>query len=77
MNEEEKKAIEIIESALLGLEDKNIVLNLIKKQQKEIDKKDKTIDKMAKELFYNYYDDLRSVKDIIEGFTKQVEGEKE
>ena len=37
MSEEEKKAIQIINSALLGLDDKNAVLNLIEKQSKEIE----------------------------------------
>lgn len=48
MNEEEKKAIEIIESTLLGLDDKNILLNLIKKQQKELDKKEHEIKELKK-----------------------------
>lgn len=48
MNEEEKKAIEIIESTLLGLDDKNILLNLIEKQQKELDKKEHEIKELKK-----------------------------
>lgn len=50
MSEEEKKAIEIIESTLLGLDDKNILLNLIEKQQKELDKKEHEIKELKKQL---------------------------
>ena len=39
--------------------------------QKELNKSNRTIRKMAEELFYNYYDDLRSIEDIINDFTEK------
>ena len=60
MTNEEKKAIEYIKRQKQGIPpngkfiirktDIQIVLNLIEKQNKEIEKKDKVIDKMAEQL---------------------------
>lgn len=40
---------------------------------KEIVKKDEIIHLIVKELFYNYYDDERSIEEIIKDFEKKVE----
>lgn len=87
LSEEEKKAIEFIKDwEYIELEDDkeykefekdiNIVFKLIEKQQKELDKKDKTMIKMARVIksggrLYG----VRSSQGVIEYFTKQVEGE--
>lgn len=55
-----------------------IVLNLISKLQKELDKKDKVIDLMAEEITYMDYMGKRpSKKHIKEYFYKKVEKENE
>ena len=100
MTDEEKKAIEYLKSRLYGNEgckfidvaqsDLRIFLNLIKKQQAEIEKKDLIIDLMANAI--DQTSALRTgigcrikneecnmngcEKCIIEYFTKKVEGEK-
>jgi hypothetical protein len=54
MNEEEKKAIEILQGLCtddcINNDVVQTVVNLIEKQQKEIEEKEKVIDEMAKEL---------------------------
>lgn len=52
--------------------DLEIVLNLIEKQQAEIEKKDKIIYEIAKAF---KQDDIRSTDEIIEYFTNKVEEE--
>ena len=59
-----------------------IVLNLIQKQQAELEKKDKIIDKMAEKLvkdtewFYSEFDNYTK-EDFIEYFTKLAEEDKQ
>lgn len=48
------------------------VLNLIQEQEKEIEKKDKIIDELAKAF---KQDDVRSVEDIKQYFERKVEDE--
>jgi len=52
------------------------VLNLIKKQQKEIEKENKIIDKMADEMINGIYK-FKDKRQIIEYFTKKVGKENE
>ena len=53
------------------------VLNLIEKQQEEIEKKDKIIDLMAEEIAsYNHYEALGKLEDkedVIEYFNQKIE----
>lgn len=58
MNEEEKKAIKELKefaynpNGWFSVGNAKTILNLIEKQQKELDKKDKIIKEIAKELVY-------------------------
>lgn len=47
MNEEEKKAIELMEICMLGTEEAKIIKKLIQKQQQEIEKVDEIIDNLV------------------------------
>ena len=61
-----------------------IILNLIDKQQKELDKKDKIINEMANNIAdnSNVYENLvntefqHTAEEVIDYFTKKVEGDK-
>ena len=94
MNEEEKKAIEridyiqdfIIENGQYNADISDMqyfskILNLIEKQQKELEKKDKTIDLMANNIAdsSNVYENLvntefeHTKEEVIEYFTKKAD----
>ena len=83
MTEEEEKAIErckevLNTNPLLGTmdfqySDIETVLNLIQKQQEEKEKKDKIIDLMIRTY---KQDDIRSIEEIKEYFTKKAEESK-
>ena len=92
MDEEEKKAIEYIKRHIIpyyGNKGRiefmlnDIILNLIKKQQKEIDKQNKLIDEMKKlerMLMYDKYED--TYRDVIcaeelDKILKELEAEDE
>lgn len=93
MNDKEKKAIEKIEKQILigecekaigvpiYISDLKIVLNLIKNQKAEIEKKDKIIDLMAEESvkthewFYSEFDDYTK-EDFIKYFENKAEEDK-
>ncbi len=82
MSEEEKKAIEIVmDFAITHINDFeseddfkyiDIAKNLIETQKAELKKKDKMIDKMAE----NLTSPIHNKKEVIEYFTRLVEGEK-
>lgn len=91
MTDEENKAIEHLKNYPVNWEltyevnqiALNIILNLIEKQQAEINKKDKIIDEMAKQLaglaiWNNDIEEaliLGDKKEVIEYFTNKVKGE--
>ena len=87
MNKEEIEAIEVLESFeyrektkqynkldLGDVRTSKVLLNLIDRLQKELDKKDKVIDLIAESW---KQDDVRSVEEIKEYFYKKVEEENE
>lgn len=66
-----------IESDNFWEEWNNLEQSCFEEEQKlktKLEKKDKIIDEMAKDLFYKYYDDLRSIEDIKKYFEEKVEG---
>lgn len=89
LSEEEKKAIEILDTFTLRMKTKNYnkidygdikaiktVLNIIKKQQEQLQEKDKIIYEMAKEIQLWRLDNactekVASINEIIERFTKK------
>ena len=88
MNEKEKEAIELIKyikehNSLIGFKNTErrdlaeTVLNLIEKQQAEIEKKDKIIDYMAEEIAsYNHYEALGKLEDkdcVKQYFNQKIE----
>lgn len=91
MTEEEKKAIETMQhwidyekqnkdkinkaDELIKIQE--IILNLIQKQQKEIEKKDKIIDEMAKNILTFRADTIlpTTIEGIKQYFENKVEGE--
>lgn len=57
-------------------EDLETVLNLIKTQQEEIEKKDKIIDEMAEQIYDEWYiPNIKTVDDVKEYFINKVEEE--
>lgn len=83
LSEEEKRAIERIDTIqdliieygqynadIEDMEYFSKIKNLIKKQQAQIEKKDKIIYEIAKAF---KQDDIRSIEDIIEYFTNKVD----
>lgn len=98
LSKEEKKAIELLKilsktKPYIIWGDKNVpynkankintLLNLIEKQQKELDKKDKIINEMGNNIAdsSNMYENLvntefqHTAEEVIDYFTKKVEGE--
>ena len=77
--EEEEKAIKSLKEfanttyGAMTAKEAKTVLNLIETKKAEIEKKDKMIDKMAENLTSPIY----NKKEVIEYFTRLVEGEKE
>lgn len=57
------------DNCICATSDVDIVLNLIKKQENELKKKDKIIDELAKAF---KQDDVRSIEEIKEYFKSQV-----
>ena len=60
------------DNCICATSDVDIVLNLIKKQENELKKKDKIIDELAKAF---KQDDIRSVEEIKQYFERKVEDE--
>ena len=60
------------DNCICATSDVDIVLNLIKKQENELKKKDKIIDELAKAF---KQDDVRSVEEIKQYFERKVEDE--
>lgn len=58
------------DNCICATSDVDIVLNLIKKQENELKKKDKIIDELAKAF---KQDDVRSVQEIKQYFERKVE----
>ena len=61
------------DNCICATSDVDIVLNLIKKQENELKKKDKIIDELAKAF---KQDDVRSVEEIKQFYERKVENEK-
>ena len=99
MSEEEKKAIELFNSYINAIdtfgtidykcinnlyEPAKTILNLVKKQQEEIEKKDKIIYEMAKKLFEHRNDfewweigtDIDTIEEQKQYYENKVEGSK-
>ena len=73
LSEEEKQVLQTFKNGLgLSYAEEEILLNLIDRLQKELDKKDKVIDLMAESW---KQDDVRSVEKIKEYFYKQADVE--
>ena len=60
------------DNCICATSDVDIVLNLIKKQENELKKKDKIIDELAKAF---KQDDVRSVEEIKQFYERKVEDE--
>ena len=60
------------DNCICATSDVDIVLNLIKKQENELKKKDKIIDELAKAF---KQDDVRSVEEIKQFYERKVENE--
>ena len=60
------------DNCICATSDVDIVLNLIKKQENELKKKDKIIDELAKAF---KQDDVRSVQEIKQYFERKVKNE--
>lgn len=60
------------DNCICATSDVDIVLNLIKKQENELKKKDKIIDELAKAF---KQDDVRSVEEIKQYFERKVKDE--
>ena len=60
------------DNCICATSDVDIVLNLIKKQENELKKKDKIIDELAKAF---KQDDARSVEEIKQFYERKVENE--
>ena len=85
MSEEEKKAIENLKDfaykdGWVQVGKAKTVLNLIEKQQAELEKKDKVIDEMAKYIIelikYNNPEEERNIEEIKEYYYKKVSDNK-
>ena len=61
------------DNCICATSDVDIVLNLIKKQENELKKKDNIIDELAKAF---KQDDVRSVEEIKQFYERKVENEK-
>lgn len=61
------------DNCICATSDVDIVLNLIKKQENELKKKDKIIDELAKAF---KQDDVRSVEEIKQFYERKVKDEK-
>ena len=80
MRTEQKEAIEYLEESVLIYKNTlpkiskaiETVLNLMQEREKEVEKKDKIIDEMARAF---QQDDVRSVEEIKQYFERKVEDE--